>query len=387
MDNNFEFTPEHNTPEAGYTFPATSAQTAPPRSSSSSSLSGSSSHPSTASFLSRNPSHLLAARPKFTTVLRGTSYSKGKQPSAAVFDRSSSGSREEPGRTLDLDFSTATHNRPSTSSSSQTASSSSSFSRPRPSRRGSHPLSVQSKVQQETADAEFIKRAFDNLSIEPGQADLHHGDRQALQATFAAGKPMNPAESDFTLMEMLENDDPLGVGVSIRRISRANPSRTSLASSLSPPASALSYTERASAASTRSLLPSTSNNNNNAHQSAGSGYTPNSAYQPRHSESSYAWSDPFDDARRLRRRSTISGYSVSSADWNSLRRGSLASLTGDYQASHSRSASIAPGGPMDIHPGDAVGSLRWEAWATAYRESVLTRLEPVPEPGDSQNVN
>jgi len=379
MDHNFEFAPESGTPASGYTFPATSTHPVPPPSSSSSSVSG-----STASFLSRNPSHLLATRPKFTTVLRGASYNKGKQPAVTALERSSYSSRDEQGRPFGLEGASSNpQNRPSTSSSSQTTSSSS-FPRPHLSRRGSHPLSVRSKVQQETADAEFIKRAFDNLSIEP-QTDAYHGEGSAPVGTRDADRTMTKGESDFTLIEMLENDDPLGVGVSIRRVSKANPSKTSLASSLSPPASALSYLERASAASTKSLLPT----NNNGHASSHSGHTPTSTYQPRHSESSYAWSDPFDDGRRLRRRSTISGYSVSSADWNSLRRGSLASLAGEYPASHSRSASIAPGGPGDILPGDTAGSLRWEAWATAYRDSVLNRLEPVPEPGDypSQNTN
>lgn len=131
------------------------------------------------------------------------------------------------------------------------------------------------------------------------------------------------------------------------------------------------------------------------------------------SNASIPWSDPFTDAAeqarssrlRLRRSSTISGYSVSSQDWSSLRRGSLPSLDGtvpSYQQSSHRifpGHTTVPGGPTNsetlsqqqslsgtVTPRDhsnrqqimqpsaqqnSVSSMRWEAWAAAYRESVI----------------
>lgn len=123
------------------------------------------------------------------------------------------------------------------------------------------------------------------------------------------------------------------------------------------------------------------------------------------------WSDPFAESHelpslRLRRRSTISGYSVNSADWNSLRRGSLASLENGSPTSaamhnnimhpsrsrnsthsnvnaplgNSNSTNNAASAPCPTAASmyatlarsqQPSQSLRWEAWAAAYRESLL----------------
>lgn len=295
----------------------------------------------------------------------------------------------------------------------------------------------------------------------------------------------------MSLMDMLNNDDPLSTGADVLRT--ATQSRSSLASSLSPPPSTTSYADRSSTHSARPLLGSmtpfhSGEQSNNGHgNTAGSeisrrertrtssstsstkngesstpypllsrtsqssrrsleswddgvgirrtttgtgvgsdgngsslwsreqttshrslrhasskdstgsdsaiaingrgsstldlGPVDPDTQQPRRAEEQGVgvyWSDPFEDsneARWIRRRSTVSGYSVSSTDWLNMRRGSLASLETASIVSRPAPGSVAVGNSVDpFQSAEGTSSMRWEAWASAYRDSMLPSL-------------
>ena len=298
---------------------------------------------------------------KLSTVLRAASYGKGKQAERA----SSALSREDAHSIPRAGSSTGIlagfvpgqpHGRPSSLT-----------------RRVSHPVPSRSLLQQDCGDGEFIKRAFESLSVgEPPTSKQ--------RPSYMGPKGSAGPEHQVSLIDMLSNDDPLGVGVTFRRaMQQHNASRSSLASSLGRPPSTISHFERNSVTSSRSLLVMGGESSSGS-GSGGKGtfdritnWPPggsgNGGTQSR--RESHTWSDPFDETKsfRLRRRSTISGYSVSSADWMSLRRGSLVSI--ENASVKSKRGSIAPGGPADPFADAAAGSTRWEAWAHAYKESFM----------------
>lgn len=345
-------------------------------------------------------------------------------------------------------------------------------------RRLSHPSSSPNRVRVEQEDGEFIKKAFDNLSLtQPvlppagsSSSSLHRGETTSTTSTL-------PAESE--LDKIILSTHP------------TSGSRASVASTSSHPFSALSsYSgipyDRASIQSSYPLLsaessriPSgtsppagrrshlrsrSSGNNHPSHRTSallGAEDTAHSAHEERPQDAtrpfhpsaetrapsgppasssfrpcdasyytSSGWSDPFAESYelprlRMRRRSTISGYSVNTSDWNSLRRGSLASLenhsptsaTYNSNAAYPRSRNSTHsssvhttnsnfnnnfnnnsnnnGNSGPAHVGGGGGgyptaasayasmtrlqqppttSLRWEAWATAYRESLLQHV-------------
>ena len=285
-------------------------------------------------------------------------------------------------------------------------------------RRGSHPQLSRSQYREAVDNGEFIKAAFKKLtqtsvmapSMTSSEADegVRRPPQRKLMPALMASRPPIANEpnqtrqqmshhvqdtsqmtlTDISLIEMLHNDDPLGVGVTVRRNATGGISRSSIASGIS---TAFTFPDRTSIVSSRPLLQSDRNSTTSYGGSSiattSAAATPQMSHYGRHegsasmssaaprsrpSESSATWSDPFDDerAQNLRRRSTISGYSVGSADWNSLRRGSLASTGNNSSGSHSNQ------GPQGAHSGPpTVVSARWEAWIAAYRDSMLASAQ------------
>lgn len=286
-------------------------------------------------------------------------------------------------------------------------------------RRGSHPQLSQSQYREAVDNGDFIKAAFEKLtqmsamstsagtSSEADEGVRRPPQRKLMPALMASGTPIanEPNQGrqqwshhiqdtsqmtlpDISLIEMLHNDDPLGVGVTVRRNTAGNASRSSIGSGIS---TAFTFPDRTSIVSSRPLLQSDRNSTasygGSSIATTSAAATPQMSHYTRHegsaslssaaphsrpSESSATWSDPFDDerAQNLRRRSTISGYSVGSADWNSLRRGSLASTGNNSSGSHSNQ------GPQGAHSGPpTVVSARWEAWIAAYRDSMLASAQ------------
>ena len=260
-------------------------------------------------------------------------------------------------------------------------------------RRGSHPPHQPISVQSQNDDGEFIKRAFDNLSFSKAGARSAFAPGAANDDTPAVeSSGIGPSAGQVSLLEMLSNDDPLGVGVSIRRVATKNTSRSSLSSSISPSASALSITDRTSMHSAVPLLrqrtssaiggPSTSVSHRHSRHSTSSDAADPESWDdfrldgtPRLGGSSPPWTDPFAEGdSRLRRRSTISGYSVGSSDWLSLRRGSLASLENGNGRAGQAGNGASSGGEHNPFS-ERSGSLRWEQWAQAYRDTMLQHMQ------------
>jgi hypothetical protein len=175
-------------------------------------------------------------------------------------------------------------------------------------------------------------------------------------------------------------------------VATKNTSRSSLSSSISPPASALSITDRTSMHSAVPLLhqrtssaiggPSASVSNRHSRHSTSSDAADPESWDdfrldgtPRLSGSSPPWTDPFAEGdSRLRRRSTLSGYSVGSTDWLSLRRGSLASLENGNGRAGQAGNGASSGGEHNPFS-ERSGSLRWEQWAQAYRDTMLQHMQ------------
>lgn len=209
-------------------------------------------------------------------------------------------------------------------------------------RRLSHPPhSISSSLRGDEEDGEFIKRAFDKLSVEPTER------RRKSSA------------------EIVGLIDMVGGGRHSATFAERNPSRTSLASS----PSATSWADASSLHSSKPLL----SRSNGRQASNGTGRLQLEG-TPRLSDSNMSWTDPFTDTDsrlRMRRRSTISGYSVGSTDWLSLRRGSLASIEAGPNNGQ-------PGGGGSAENPFAVpeqsSSTRWEQWAQAYRETMLQHM-------------
>lgn len=311
-------------------------------------------------------------------------------------------------------------------------------------RRTSHPPSSSaSRLRAAQEDGEFIKRAFENLSVNAGPSS-------------SAGLWKDSHTSNATT-EAEQYDDPIMLSTYW-----AN-SRSSIASTSSHPYSANSGgSTQLDHASVRSFYPLLEHDRRDSpnspptaasgrqrrtrHQSSthsdienrsymdasppdGTGYPPNAYAAERrgaqsgsgptapnrpaesiYTQNSAMWIDPFADSAhdlhqlRFRRSSTISGYSVNISDWNSLRRGSLASLenTSPTSATHGEHHSIpsqprsrnttSSGGNGSMtastnYPTDAsayatlarseqpMTSVRWEAWATAYRERLLHDMQ------------
>lgn len=271
-------------------------------------------------------------------------------------------------------------------------------------RRGSHPPHQPVSAQSQNDDGEFIKRAFDNLSFSeagarpafaPGAANDDPPTVQSSGSGSSAGQ--------VSLLEMLSNDDPLGVGVSIRRVATKNTSRSSLSSSISPPASALSVADRTSMHSAVPLLhqrtssavggPSASVSNRHSRHSTSSDAADPETWDDfrldgttRLLGSSPPWTDPFAEGdARLRRRSTISGYSVGSSDWLSLRRGSLASLENGNGNGRAGQVGNGPSAGGEHNPfSERTGSLRWEQWAQAYRDTMLQHMQTGAHQGPAE---
>lgn len=217
-------------------------------------------------------------------------------------------------------------------------------------RRLSHPPHGFTSLRSDDEDGEFIKRAFDQLSV-----------GKAHNARTPTGEPIS-------LLDMLDNEnhaDPLGIGATFHQLAGSNRSRTSLASS----PSATSYADRSSLTSTKPLLSKTSCSGRQASNTTG---RLDLEGTPRLSDSNMSWTDPFEDSDsrlRLRRRSTISGYSVGSSDWLSLRRGSLASLEDGSRNGRQAGSGV----DHAISSAELPNSTRWEQWAQAYRETMLQR--------------
>lgn len=328
-------------------------------------------------------------------------------------------------------------------------------------RRLSHPPSSSAgRARTEQEDGEFIKRAFENLALDPSHA---------LSSSTPLYTPSTGGSAFTSAGENADNATNNMESTAPTHYAYSTGSRMSIASTSSQPYSSLSgYTQvdRASirssqplishdpsdlSASPPSALPgrrrhfraiSSDNHKSNGESSNSSrpsldswrpdqnesigNYTsgerrptfswfrPNLSIQPTSAIQAHdngVWSDPFsEDFRerqlpRLRRSSTISGYSVNTSDWNSLRRGSLASLehpsptsatnndgnnaatSYSYSLARSRNPSNNNGHEQattatgDATPASAYAnmarsqqsptSLRWEAWAAAYRESLL----------------
>ena len=235
-----------------------------------------------------------------------------------------------------------------------TAGPSRSLNAPQLARRLSHPPHGFSSLRNEDEDGEFIKRAFDKLSVDPQE------------------QKRKPSTEPVSLLDMLDNSlhaDPLGIGATFQQVAARNQSRSSLASS----PSATSYADRSSLHSSKPLL--SRNNGSGRQPSSGTGRIELEG-TPRLSDSNMSWTDPFEDTEsrlRLRRRSTISGYSVGSSDWLSLRRGSLASL--ETGSNNGRSHGNGLGENPFASP-EAPSSTRWEQWAQAYRETMQQHAQP-----------
>lgn len=315
----------------------------------------------------------------------------------------------------------------------------------RPRRRLSHPPTPSAgRERSAQEDGDFIKRAFDNLSLDPQSSRSSSADHAAPAASTSTRENADEDATTWENADSVPAQYPTG-------------SRMSIASSSSQPYSSLSgvtHIDHASIHSSYPLLPdrkdlsasppsavsrrrralrdvSPDNQRLNSENNQGSSRPPYDAFrsdqsgylghktaserrsafnssQPNLSLQSIptgypqdygTWSNPFAEEPRdrhqlpLRRSSTISGYSVNTSDWNSLRRGSLASLenASPSSATHneyntdtpahlrSRNATLSSGNgqtPASAYAKMARSqqgptSLRWEAWATAYRESLL----------------
>lgn len=323
-------------------------------------------------------------------------------------------------------------------------------------RRLSHPSSSPNRTRTEQEDGEFIKRAFENLAIHTAS-----GSSPCVPSSSTLAREGTTTSTTSTL----PGDAAAGAGAADydNILLRTYPtgSRLSVASTSSHPFSAVSSfsgpSDRTSIYSTRPLLPASHDDSppsglsrrrhlrsrSSGHSIAQQATSPaplSEAIAPGQVDSDTAtaqaaerrnlqgssgptaplhtfdasyysssiWSDPFaepyDLSRpRMRRRSTISGYSVNTSDWNSLRRGSLASLENGsptsatynniLQTTRSRNSTHSSANATSNNNGNASNnmtaasayatmtrsqqppqSLRWEAWATAYRESLLQHV-------------
>lgn len=325
-------------------------------------------------------------------------------------------------------------------------------SRPtRLSRRLSHPPSrAVNRMRTAQEDGEFIKRAFESLAVEPqvasssamirkdtetpGPLQLENADDATppeydsiILATRPAGSRASIASTYSQPYSAISTFSVQPDRSSIRSSYPLLPTDPSGTSSSSPPTSSARHRH----------LRSHSSGINPLHQKNDQPFRPGdgidldrsaggrvraaerrSAYDPSEPtlalgqiDSNYSltqssnntqvdpFTDPYELERlRLRRRSTISGYSVNISDWNSLRRGSLASLenASPPAATQKHIATSQPRSRQGTHSSDSGSlkanaayptaastyatmarlqqpspSLRWEAWATAYRESML----------------
>jgi hypothetical protein len=311
-------------------------------------------------------------------------------------------------------------------------------------RRTSHPPSYSaSRLRAAQEDGEFIKRAFENLSLNAGpsssstlrtntQTDnattgAEEYDESLLLSTNWTGSRSSIASTSslpysatsdcstqldhasvrsfYPLLAQDRRDPPSSPPTATSGRQRRIRHRSSAYSDLdtrayidaSPP-DQVEFPPNAYSAERRGMHPASG---------------PTTSIRPadhNYGQSSGTWIDPFAEPTLdrhqlyLRRSSTISGYSVNISDWNSLRRGSLASLenTSPTSATHndhpsilsqprSRNATHSSGNEAFATstniPTDAsayatlarseqpMSSLRWEAWATAYRERLLHDMQ------------